>query len=196
MFIGTLKGSKALSVVFLPLQSCSLLAAGNYLGSESILVIAGYEGILTGLSAIYAALGQVLNEAYGKKIVPSKNICRFLHVYSGLFSPNFSLIFFSPSSFHLLSSSTSHLFFIVYFSSILYRLLFIYSSSSFCYFLFSIFLQSFSPTIILKEDSLHTCAGFFNKLLIFNTHLTFYITCGQTRKKPTRMKNGSQNRLE
>ena len=71
MFIGTLKGSKALSVVFFTLTILFfLLAAGNYLGSESILVIAGYEGILTGLSAIYAALGQVLNEAYGKKIVP------------------------------------------------------------------------------------------------------------------------------
>lgn len=71
MFIGTLKGSRALSVVFLTLTILFfLLAAGNFLGSESILVIAGYEGILTGLSAIYTALGQVLNEAYGKKIVP------------------------------------------------------------------------------------------------------------------------------
>lgn len=71
MFIGTLKGSRALSVVFLTLTILFfLLAAGNYLGSASILVIAGYEGILTGLSAIYTALGQVLNEAYGKKIVP------------------------------------------------------------------------------------------------------------------------------
>lgn len=71
MFIGTLKGSRALSVVFLTLTILFfLLAAGNFLGSESILVIAGYEGILTGLSAIYTALGQVLNEAYGKKMVP------------------------------------------------------------------------------------------------------------------------------
>ncbi|HII91043.1 MAG TPA: hypothetical protein HA262_02450 [Methanosarcina sp.] len=71
MFIGTLKGSRALSVVFLTLTILFfLLAAGNYLGSAGILKIAGYEGILTGLSAIYTALGQVLNEAYGKKIVP------------------------------------------------------------------------------------------------------------------------------
>ncbi len=71
MFIGTLKGSRALSVVFLTLTILFfLLSAGNYLGSESILIIAGYEGILTGLSAIYTALGQVLNEAYGKKIIP------------------------------------------------------------------------------------------------------------------------------
>lgn len=75
MFIGTLKGSKALSVVFLALAILFfLLAAGNYLGAEGagagILRIAGYEGIFTGLVAIYTALGQVLNEAYGKKIVP------------------------------------------------------------------------------------------------------------------------------
>ncbi|HII79141.1 MAG TPA: hypothetical protein HA261_01765, partial [Methanosarcina sp.] len=45
-------------VVFLTLTILFfLLAAGNFLGSESILVIAGYEGILTGLSAIYTALG-------------------------------------------------------------------------------------------------------------------------------------------
>ena len=75
MFIGTLKGSKALSVVFLALAILFfLLVAGNYLGAEGagagILRIAGYEGIFTGLVAIYTALGQVLNEAYGKKIVP------------------------------------------------------------------------------------------------------------------------------
>lgn len=73
MFVGTLKGSKALSVVFLALAVLFfLLAAGNYLGSAGagILIIAGYEGIFTGLAAIYTALGQVLNEAYGRKIVP------------------------------------------------------------------------------------------------------------------------------
>lgn len=75
MFIATLKGSRALSVVFLTLAILFfLLALGNYLGPEGagagILKIAGYEGIFTGLSAIYTALGQVINEAYGKKIVP------------------------------------------------------------------------------------------------------------------------------
>lgn len=71
MFIGTLKGSKALSVVFLALAILFfLLAVGNYPGNPAILTLAGYEGIFTGLAAIYTALGQVLNEAYGKKIVP------------------------------------------------------------------------------------------------------------------------------
>lgn len=71
MFIATLKGSKALSVVFLALAILFfLLAAGNYPGNPAILKVAGYEGIFTGLAAIYTALGQVLNEAYGKKIIP------------------------------------------------------------------------------------------------------------------------------
>jgi len=35
-----------------------------------IKTIAGYEGIICGLSAIYAALAQVLNEVYGKVIAP------------------------------------------------------------------------------------------------------------------------------
>ncbi len=75
MFIGTLKGAKALSVVFLALAILFfLLATAFNLGAEGagagILRIAGYEGIFTGLAAIYTGLGQVLNEAYGKKIVP------------------------------------------------------------------------------------------------------------------------------
>lgn len=71
MFIGTLKASRALQVVFLSLAILFfLLAAGNFLGSAAILKIAGFEGIFTGLAAIYTAMGQVLNESYGKKIIP------------------------------------------------------------------------------------------------------------------------------
>jgi succinate-acetate transporter protein len=75
MFIGTLKATRALQVVFLSLAILFfLLAVAFNLGAEGagagILKIAGYEGIFTGLSAIYAAMGQVLNEMYGKKIIP------------------------------------------------------------------------------------------------------------------------------
>ena len=75
MFIGTLKGSKALSVVFIALAVLFfLLAAAFYLGAEGagagILRIAGYEGIFTGLAAIYTAMAQVLNESYGRKMLP------------------------------------------------------------------------------------------------------------------------------
>jgi succinate-acetate transporter protein len=71
MFIGTLKASRILQVVFLLLTILFfLLAAGNFLDNPAILKFAGYEGILTGFAAIYGAMGQVLNELYGRKIIP------------------------------------------------------------------------------------------------------------------------------
>ena len=71
MFIGTLKASRILQVVFLLLAILFfLLAAGVLTGNANITHIAGYEGILTGLAAIYGAMGQVLNEMYGRKMIP------------------------------------------------------------------------------------------------------------------------------
>ena len=32
--------------------------------------VAGYEGIFCGLSAIYSAMGQILNAEYGKTVIP------------------------------------------------------------------------------------------------------------------------------
>lgn len=71
MFIGTLRINRALQVVFGSLTILFfLLAIGNFRGSSLMLTIAGYEGILCGFSAIYAAMAQVLNELYGKDIMP------------------------------------------------------------------------------------------------------------------------------
>ncbi|MFS0779795.1 acetate uptake transporter [Neobacillus sp. 3P2-tot-E-2] len=71
MFVGTLRINKALQVVFGTLTILFfLLAIGNFTGSSLILNIAGYEGILCGFTAIYAAMAQVLNEVYGKIILP------------------------------------------------------------------------------------------------------------------------------
>lgn len=71
MFIATLRISKALQVVFGSLTILFfLLAIGNFTGSTLILTIAGYEGILCGFSAIYAAVAQVINEVYGKTVLP------------------------------------------------------------------------------------------------------------------------------
>ena len=36
----------------------------------TITLIAGFEGIFCELSAIYSAIGQILNEEYGKTIIP------------------------------------------------------------------------------------------------------------------------------
>ncbi|MFC6464727.1 acetate uptake transporter [Marinilactibacillus sp. GCM10026970] len=71
MFIGTLRISRALQVVFGSLALLFfLLAIGNFTGSAMIMTIAGYEGIICGFSAIYAGLAQVINELYKKNLMP------------------------------------------------------------------------------------------------------------------------------
>ncbi|MFC2124878.1 acetate uptake transporter [Bacteroidota bacterium] len=71
LFIGTLKLNRSLQFVFASLTILFfLLALGNFTNSITIKHIAGYEGIICGFSAIYAALAQVLNEVYGKTILP------------------------------------------------------------------------------------------------------------------------------
>jgi succinate-acetate transporter protein len=71
MFLGTLRVNRALQFVFLSLTILFfLLAARDYLGSAAIGTLAGYEGIICGLSAIYTGLAQVLNEVYKKVVAP------------------------------------------------------------------------------------------------------------------------------
>jgi succinate-acetate transporter protein len=71
MFIGTLRLSRALQVVFLSLAVLFfLLAIGDATGNAALKTFTGYEGIFCGASAIYTALAQVLNEIYGKTILP------------------------------------------------------------------------------------------------------------------------------
>ena len=71
MFIGTLKLNRALQLVFGSLTLLFfLLALGDATGNASITTIAGFEGIICGLSAIYTGLAQVLNEVYGKIVAP------------------------------------------------------------------------------------------------------------------------------
>lgn len=71
MFIGTLRLNRALQVVFGTLTILFwLLAIRDYTGSAVIGLITGYEGIICGFTAIYAAAAQVLNEVYGKVILP------------------------------------------------------------------------------------------------------------------------------
>jgi hypothetical protein len=71
LFIATLRLSRALQVVFASLTILFfLLALGDFTHSSTIKIIAGYEGIFCGFAAIYTALAQVLNEVYGKVVVP------------------------------------------------------------------------------------------------------------------------------
>ena len=71
MFIGTLKHNKATQVVFGSLTVLFLLLAlGDFTGTHTITMIAGFEGIFCGLSAIYSAMGQILNAEYGTTVMP------------------------------------------------------------------------------------------------------------------------------
>ena len=71
MFVGTLKHNKATQVVFGSLTVLfMLLALGDFTGNHTITMIAGFEGIFCGLSAMYSAMGQILNAEYGKEIIP------------------------------------------------------------------------------------------------------------------------------
>jgi uncharacterized protein len=74
MFIGTLKLNRALQVVFLSLAILFFLLCirdgTGMAGDSGFAKFVGYEGIFCGLSAIYAALAQVLNEVYGRVVLP------------------------------------------------------------------------------------------------------------------------------
>ena len=71
MFIGTLKQSRANRVVFGSLALLFfLLALGDFTGVHAITIVAGVVGIFCGASALYNSFGQVLNEVYGKTILP------------------------------------------------------------------------------------------------------------------------------
>jgi len=72
MFIGTLRLSRALQFVFASLALLFfLLAYGDFANaSPGFKHFAGYEGIVCGFSAIYAGLAQVLNELYGRVVLP------------------------------------------------------------------------------------------------------------------------------
>jgi hypothetical protein len=71
MFIGTLRLNRALQFVFGSLTLLFfLLAAGDALESPGLKQLAGVEGIVCGASAVYTGIAQILNEVYGRTILP------------------------------------------------------------------------------------------------------------------------------
>jgi len=72
MFVGTLRLSRALQFVFGTLALLFfLLAIGDFTNAGATFKHAtGYEGIVCGFSAIYAGLAQVLNELFGRTVLP------------------------------------------------------------------------------------------------------------------------------
>lgn len=77
MWVGTFRLNKMLQVVFGTLTVLFfLLAARDFLNVAGLEIggtvglIAGWVGLVCGFSAVYGALAQVLNEVYGKTILP------------------------------------------------------------------------------------------------------------------------------
>ncbi|KYC49932.1 MAG: cation symporter [Candidatus Methanofastidiosum methylothiophilum] len=69
MTVATLKKPKALQTVFITLTILFfLLAIGQF--SHTVHIIAGYEGILTALTALYLSAAEVINETYGREVLP------------------------------------------------------------------------------------------------------------------------------
>lgn len=77
MFFGTLKKNRALQFVFMSLAILFFLLVARELTGNPVLfgettfnVIVGVEGVICGLSAVYLAIAEVLNEAHGKTVLP------------------------------------------------------------------------------------------------------------------------------
>jgi succinate-acetate transporter protein len=67
--IGTLKISRALQVVFASVTILFfLLAWGEH--NETVMKVAGWEGIFCALSALYTSAAQVINETWGRYLLP------------------------------------------------------------------------------------------------------------------------------
>lgn len=74
LFVGSLTLNRATQFIFGSLTLLfALLAIGDATGSAFIKTLAGYEGIICGASAMYAAAAQILNEMYGYELLPLGN---------------------------------------------------------------------------------------------------------------------------
>ena len=74
MFIGTFRLNRALQVVFGTLTVLFALLACEHFNSANVSTgfkhFTGFEGLLCGFAAIYTGLAQVLNELFGKIVLP------------------------------------------------------------------------------------------------------------------------------
>ncbi len=71
MFIGTLRHNRATQLVFFTLTALFLLlSVADFTGSAALKLIAGWMGIVCGLSAIYNSLAQIVNHEFNKKVLP------------------------------------------------------------------------------------------------------------------------------
>ena len=84
LFVGTLRLNRALQVVFATVTVLFfLLAIGDFTANPNLKLIAGYEGIVCGLSALYTGLALVLNEVYGQTVLPLGPVKKVLNEVYG-----------------------------------------------------------------------------------------------------------------
>jgi len=71
LFFGTLKSPKMLQFIFASLTLLfALLAIAHLTDNAGLLRFAGWIGIICGSSAFYLAMGEVLNEKFGRTVLP------------------------------------------------------------------------------------------------------------------------------
>ncbi|WP_410497625.1 acetate uptake transporter [Chitinibacter sp. S2-10] len=71
MFVATLRMNRVTQIIFGSLTVLFfLLAYGDYTENHLITRIAGFEGVACGAVAIYSAMAQVINEVYGREVLP------------------------------------------------------------------------------------------------------------------------------
>jgi succinate-acetate transporter protein len=77
MFFGTLKANRVLQFVFMSLAILFFMLTIREITSNPVLfgtvtfnTITGIEGVICGLSAVYLAIAEVLNEAHRRTILP------------------------------------------------------------------------------------------------------------------------------
>jgi len=71
LLIGSLVAPRVLSLVLaLTFVLLLLLAIANWAGSSGLTKLGGWEGVVTGASAIYLAFAFMLNEMFGRTVLP------------------------------------------------------------------------------------------------------------------------------
>ena len=81
LLIATLRLNRATQFIFASLTVLfALLAVADFTGSSALKVFAGWEGIVCGLSAIYVAAAQILNEQFGRSVLPLGEVKRLASV--------------------------------------------------------------------------------------------------------------------
>jgi uncharacterized protein len=71
LFICSLKMHKTLQITLLALVvTFALLVIAQLTASSTVLILGGVVGVITGAIAFYMGFGQVINEVFGKKLVP------------------------------------------------------------------------------------------------------------------------------